>query len=233
MFVMVESVNLKSEEVAEKLVEYLKSTNKKFLFISGNGGSGKTELCKVISKLASKYGSVNVLNMDDFILDINLRNNAKMTWLDSVGIQQVGRCTSSCMESYFLKSIKAIIYNLEKGNSCYHWPKRAKSSDECRLLHGDFFLTIVEGVGTVFLDKNVDNSVSVFVKCAKDIEITRRIKRGKYSNEKSSTDVNKMYDERNGQFKANIEPHIHDYESVLDSMQDYSFNVLRDDNKIF
>jgi len=215
--------------IAKKIVKFCVSTNKKFLFISGNGGSGKTERSKFISKEASKYGKVNFLEMDDFVVDTKLRNSAITTWEDIHKKEQTGRYTTSFEASYFLQSIKAIIYNIEKGNNYYHWPKKAKKSQECILLHGDATLTIVEGVGTVFLEKEKNNSASIFLVCKKEVEIDRRIKRARADNEKSAEDIKKNFDERNSQYEAIIKPHMAEYDMVLESLEDFSLNIIRDD----
>lgn len=224
--------NYEPAKLAKKIVQTCLSSNKKFIFISGNGGSGKTELSKIICKEASKYGHVNVLDMDDFVVDTKLRNSATATWTDVELGEQKGRYTTAFAASYFLQNIKAIIFNLENGNNYYHWPKKAKESKECRLLYGDAVLTIIEGVGTVFLDKKETNSVSIFMQCSKEIELARRIKRGQFSNEKNAEEVHKKYAERNSQYETNIEPHMMDYKIVLESMEDFSLQVMRDDYKI-
>lgn len=229
---MSEIKNYDPEKIAKIIVQYFLSTGKKFLFLSGNGGSGKTELCKIISKVAAKYGHVNVLDTDDFVVDTKLRNSATTTWNDIEKGQQTGRYTTSFAESYFLQNIKAIIYNIEKGNNYYHWPKKTVEAKECRLLYGDAILTIVEGVGTVFLDKNESDSISIFMQCSKEIEIDRRIHRGRFSDEQNAGEVHKNYSERNSQYKISIEPHITEYGIVLESLKDYSLNVIRDDYKI-
>lgn len=54
-------INRNALVVAKKIVAFCISTNKKFLFISGNGGSGKTELSRPISREASKHGRVNFI----------------------------------------------------------------------------------------------------------------------------------------------------------------------------
>lgn len=219
----------KSSNTAKKIAQFCLARNKKFLFISGNGGSGKTELSKIISKEASKHGHINFLNMDDFVVDTKLRNNTTITWEDPQGKKQLGRYTTSFEASYFLQNIKAIIYNIEKGNNYYHWPKKAKEPKECRLLYGDAILTIIEGVGTVFLKKNKHNSASIFLQCKKELEIDRRIKRAAFSNEKNTEEIHKKFNERNSQYKANIKPHIPEYDIVLESIKDFSLHIVRDD----
>jgi uridine kinase len=224
--------NYEPIKVAKEIVQYCLSVGKKFIFISGNGGSGKTELSKIIYKEAVKYGHVNILDMDDFVVDTKLRNSATTTWNDIETGEQKGRYTTAFAASYFLQNIKAIIYNLENGNNYYHWPKKTKEPKECPLLYGDAILTIIEGIGTVFLDKDESNSINIFIQCSKGVELARRIKRGRFSNEKNAEEVQKKFAERNSQYKANIEPHIIEYKIVLESMGNFSLHVIRDDYKI-
>jgi hypothetical protein len=70
------------------------------------------------------------------------------------------------------------------------------------------------------------------MQCSKEIEIERRIKRGRFSNEKNEDEVRNKYDERNSQYKSIIEPHISEYGLVLESIGDFSLNVIRDDYAI-
>jgi len=224
--------NYTTSTIAKELVSFCISNNKKFLFISGNGGSGKTELGKVIAEEARKHGQVNILEMDDFVVDTQLRNNATATWVNSQGEKQTGRYTTSFAASYFLPSMKAILHTLEKGNEYHHWPKKATTAQESILLYGNAVVTIVEGVGTVFLEKDKANSVSVFLECSKELEIGRRIGRARADNEKTAEEVQKNFEERNSQYEANVKPHMADYDIVFESNEDFSLKVVRDDLNI-
>jgi len=218
--------------LAKKIIKFCISQNKKFIFIAGNGASGKTQLSKILSKEASKYGSVNILDTDDFVVNTKLRNSATAIWKDSKNKTQKGRYTTSFAESYFLQSINAIIYNLEKGNNYYHWPKKAKFSRECRLLHKDAILNIIEGVGTVFLYKNKSNSLSIFLQCRKEVEFNRRITRAEKSNEKKLKEVKKYFSERYSQYESQIKTHINEYNIILESLEDFSLKIIRDNFNI-
>jgi uridine kinase len=229
---MNKTIRYSPEQIAKKIVDYCLGTNKKFIFISGNGGSGKSELSKLLAAEAGKSGHANVLDMDDFV-DTEIRKSGRITWNDKEKGMRTGRYTTSFAASYFLQNVKAIICNLSKGNDYYHWPKKAKNSEECRLLYGDAVLTIIEGVGTVFLERDKASSLGVFMRCDKDIEIERRVNRGKFSDEKNREDVLRNFEERNSQFEANILPYVKEFEVVLESNGDFSLNIMRDDDDLF
>lgn len=218
--------NISAEIFADKIIDFCISKNKKFLFISGNGASGKTELSKLINNKALKLGNTNIINMDEFVVSTKLRKNSKSSWQDNEKTR-TGRYSTAFEESYFMQNVKAIIYNLQNGNNYYHWPKKAQNSQECILLKADAIFTIVEGIGSVFLDK--ENSISIFLKCDNELEIERRTSRASFSNEQSKEDVIHQFEERNSQYRANIEPYAEKHDIILESQRDFSFNIIKYD----
>ncbi len=223
--------NFTAEHVAKNLIKFCQEKNIKYLFISGNGASGKTELSKLICEISKNIGTVNIINMDDFVVDTKLRSSAKIKWTDCVtGEIHSGKYSTVFSESYFLQNIKAILCNLERGNNYWYWPKRAKSQEECVIeLKSDAILTIIEGIGSVYLEQDFKKSLSIFICCSKKIEIDRRIKRAKYSNEQNRNDVENQYLERNRQFESIILPYKDNHNLVLESLSDFSFNVNKDE----
>jgi len=221
--------NYTAEEIADKIIRFSLSRSRRFIFISGNGGAGKTELSTMLSQRAQQHGHTNIIDMDDFVVDTALRSSATVTWNDPEKGPQSGRYTTAFPAAYFLPSVKAILYNIEKGSNYYHWPKKASNGADCRLLHGDAIVTIIDGSGTVFLNRNPTNSLSIFMQCNKELEIARRIARKRFSNEQDAGEVRKQFAERTSQYKVMIHPHITEYALVLESMADYSINVSRDD----
>lgn len=225
-------MNKKIEEIAQSIIQHCLSTKRRFIYISGNGGSGKTKLSKVLAQEALPHGRINILSMDDFVVDTTLRNSATTEWIDINNGRMTGRYTTSCAASYFLPSIKAIIFNLKEGNNYYHWPKKAQTEKECHLLYGDALISIIEGVGTVFLDRDHSDSISIFLKCQPEVEIARRIKRKESSSEQTEAEIRQSFTERHSQYKTYIEPHEAEHELVLESLEDHSFNIIRDSNGV-
>lgn len=218
-----------ADTIARAIVTFCQSSGSRVVFLAGNGGSGKTELSKLICVEAEKHGHANVIDMDDFVVDTKLRNSATVSWEDPDAGVRTGRYTTAFAASYFLQNVRAILHNLSKGNDYYHWPKKASHGKECRLLFADALVTTVDGAGTVFLDKTSSPSVGVYMRCSKDLEIARRIKRARFSNEQNESDVQKGFEERNSQYRALIAPHINEYGLLLESLEDYSLKVVRDD----
>ena len=213
---------MKVEQLAQKLIDYCKLNNLNKIYICGDGGSGKTTLSNKISDIASKYGHINIISTDDFMADTTLRKNSINKWNEN-GVQYEGRYTSSNLETYFLKNIYEIIYNIDHGIDCYYFPRRYKEKNNIRQLKSDYFLTVIEGIGTVFLDHEKDTSLTVFLKC----DINNEIKRRKIRTEKLNRDDTELYDEkRSSQFRINVLSHEKEFDFVIVNDEDFNYTIL-------
>ena len=199
------------EEFAKYIVDYCSDNKINKLYICGNGGSGKTILSYSIEKEASKYGDVNIISTDDFIVNTELRKNATNKWVNN-SQEYSYRYTSSNKESYFIKNIDEILYNIDHGINCYYFPKHYEEENSIKQLHSNYYLTIIEGVGTAFLNRS--NSLSIFLKCSEETETERRIKR---TNELNRNSI-ELYDElRTKQFENNILIHIDEFNMIVNT----------------
>ena len=218
-----------ASQVAELVVKYCLKNGIKVIYISGNGGSGKTTLSKLIGQSLSSFGTSNIIEMDDFVVDTKLRNSASASWVDvDSGEERNGKYTTSFEASYFLQNIKAILCNLIRGNNYWHWPKKGKVLEDSAVEYrADALLTIVEGISSVFLPKFVP-TLTIFMECSKDVEIARRVQRARSENEKDLAAAEKSYEVRNSQFKANILPHACEFDIELHSDEDYGLVVKKD-----
>jgi len=215
-----------NKQIAQKVVDFCLGKYK-FIFISGNGGSGKTTLSQEIaSEVKSRGLEVNCIDTDDFLVDTEIRKSAKKQWIDINNITRESRYTSSFQESYHLNSLEGIINSLNQGVDSSFKPKKESESIEIK---AEAPLTIIEGVGAAFLEKNT-NTFGIFVTCDIDTEIDRRIKRARNGEHAMSRDeVEKESIERNDQFKSVILPERGKFDLELSSNEDYSLNIERND----
>ena len=212
---------MKVKELVEYIIDYCKNKNVKKVYICGNGGSGKTSLSIFIEEEASKYGKVNIISTDDFLVDNSLRMNAINTWKEN-NEEYSYRYTSSNKESYFIKNIEELIYNIDNGLDCYYFPKKYKENNSMRKLYSDYFLTIIEGVGTAFLERE-DNSLSIFLKCNDENEAKRRETRIAGQNVNPIA----LYDEkRSSQFRTNVLIHEDEFDLIIENDDDFEYKII-------
>lgn len=213
---------MKIEQLVKKIVNICKNNDLNKIYICGNGASGKTTLSKKIQEEALKYGNVNLISTDDFLANTKMRVNAVSNWIENE-TKYTGRFTSSNYESYFLKNVYEIIYNIDHGVDCFYFPKRYKEKNNIRQLKANYFLTIIEGVGTVFLEKEQNKSLTIFLKYDKENEIKRR----KSRTEQLNRDPIELYDEeRSSQFRVNVLSHINEFDLIIENDEDFNYTIL-------
>ena len=213
---------MKIEELVGYIIDICKENNLNKVYICGNGGSGKTTLSKKICEVATKYGNTNRISLDDFMADTQMRKNSQVKWYEN-DIEYVGRYTSSNIETYFLKNVYEIIYNIDHGVDCFYFPKRYKEKNNIRQLKSDYFLTVIEGIGTVFLEKDKEKSLTILLKCNKENEIKRRLIR----TEELNRDNAELYDEkRSSQYRVNVLSHEKEFDLVLVNDEEFNYEII-------
>lgn len=223
--------NSYSEElVVKKIIDFCLEKYK-FIFISGNGGAGKTTLSKSLAnEMNSRGAEVNCIDMDEFVVDTKMRKSAKKEWVDIKNNKRVSDYTTSFRESYYLAAPEAIIHSLINRQNCFYRPKKIPEFIEIK---GKLPLTIIEGVGTAFLEKN-EMAYGIFLTCEREIEVSRRIDRARNGEiNLSREEIEKKCIERNEQFEATVLPEKYKFDLELQSLADYSLRVERDNLNIF
>lgn len=210
------------EQLVQYIIDVCKKNNLNKVYICGNGGSGKTTLSKKIEEKAKQYGNVNLISLDDFMADTSMRKNSTIKWEEN-GTEFVGRYTSSNFETYFLKNVYEIIYNIDHGVDCFYFPKRYKEKNNIRQLKSNYFLTVIEGVGTVFLEKDTEKSLTILLKCSKEDEIKRRQLRTQELNRNNI----ELYDEkRSSQYRVNVLSHEKEFDLVITNDENFNYEIL-------
>jgi len=210
------------EQVVEYIIAICKRRNLSKVYICGNGGSGKTTLSKRLCLEAAKHGYTNLISLDDFMADTTLRKNSTIKWCED-GVEYTGRYTSSNIETYFLKNVYEIIYNIDHGIDCFYFPKRYKEKNNIRQLKANYFLTVIEGVGTIFLEKDDKTCLTILLKCNKENEIRRRKERTKELNRDNA----ELYDEkRSSQFRVNVLSREKEFDLVLENDENFNYEII-------
>jgi len=210
------------EQLVQYIIDVCKKNNLNKVYICGNGGSGKTTLSKKLEEKAKQYGNVNLISLDDFMADTSMRKNSTIKWEEN-GTEFVGRYTSSNFETYFLKNVYEIIYNIDHGVDCFYFPKRYKEKNNIRQLKSNYFLTVIEGVGTVFLEKDTEKSLTILLKCSKEDEIKRRQLRTQELNRNNI----ELYDEkRSSQYRVNVLSHEKEFDLVITNDENFNYEIL-------
>ncbi len=107
--------NFENPFVIDRIFKFCIATGCKFLFISGNGGAGKSTLAKRIKEKFEQNGfTANLIDTDDFVTNSTVRRSAKSVFLDSEGNENFGSFNTSFGESYCLNSLNATIFNLKQ-----------------------------------------------------------------------------------------------------------------------
>lgn len=211
------------DDLVEYIISICREKNFNKIYICGNGGAGKTTLSKKIRDRGLNFGETNLISLDDFMADSTLRENSLVKWEED-GIEYVGRYTSSNFETYFLKNVYEIIYNIDHGIDCYYFPKRYKEKNNIRQLKSNYFLTVIEGVGTVFLEKDKEKSLTILLKCNKENEISRRFARTKELNRRSV----ELYDEkRSSQFRVNVLSHENEFNLIIENDENFNYEIIK------
>ena len=210
---------------SNQIIEYCKKNNKRKVYICGNGGAGKTTLSKKLYEIGSKYGKSNIISLDDFMANTEMRKNSVNSWQEN-GVEHTYRYTSSNEETYFIKHVYEILYNLDNGNNFYYFPRRYETKNNIRLLYANYFITVIEGIGTAFMDRDEADSISIFITCNKDVEEKRRMERLETHKEREAIE---LYDEnRSSQFRVLVQPKACEFDIIAESDEKYEIEIKED-----
>lgn len=213
------------EEIAKKVVDFCLGKYK-FIFISGNGGSGKTTLSKkLVEEINSRGLSANRVDTDDFMIDTEIRKSAQKEWIDKNNNKRISDHGSVFKEAYHLSSLEAVVHSLMNNENPSYKPKK---SEEIIELRSDLPLTIIEGIASAFIEKN-DVVYSILLICDLETEVNRRIGRARNGEDNlPREEVEKKVAERREQFEITVLSGRDNFDLGLYSLDNHSFKVDRD-----
>jgi len=213
------------KEIVKKIVDFCLGKYK-FIFISGNGGSGKTTFSKkIVEEINSRGLNANRIDTDDFMIDTEIRKSAKKEWIDKNNNKRISDHGSVFREAYHLDSLEDIVHSLINNEDSYY---KSKNSEELIELKSDLPITIIEGIASAFLEKN-DMVYSILLICNIEIEVNRRIDRARNGeNNLPREAVEKKCSERREQFEITVLSEKDNFDLRLFSLENHSFVIERD-----
>lgn len=187
-----------------KFVDFIIKNKYKFVFISGNGTSGKSTFANNLAKKLEKSKcSVCIIDTDNFLFNSKIRKLKIKEYIDNYGNLKTSYLSSSFSDSYNLDLLENTIKTSEND------------------------VIITEGVGASFI--KTKNSIGVFITVNKNIEFERRLKRKRNSADLSKNDFENRYE----QFELFVLPLKNKFEIELESQEDFSYKIIKDKFKIF
>ncbi len=213
------------KEIIKKILDFC--INKyKFIFISGNGGSGKTTFAKKLVEEVNLLGlKVNYIDTDEFMIDTDIRKNLKIEWIDSKNNKRISDHGSVFKEAYHLDSLEAVMHSLLNNKDSSY---KSKSSKELIELKSDATINIIEGIASAFIEKN-DMVYNILITCDLDTEVNRRIDRARNNeNNLKREAVEKKSSERREQFEVTVLSNKDKFDLELFSLEGYFFRIERD-----
>lgn len=175
-----------------------------FIFISGNGASGKSTFAKELKSELLKYNkSVSLIDTDNFLIKSDIRKSKTKEYIDKNGNIKESYLSSSFPESYDFDLLESEI-------------KKNKNN-----------IVIIEGVGSSFIKP--EKSLGIFITAEKNIEFERRLSRKRNSADLSEKDFENRYE----QFELFVLSNRHKFEIELESQKDFSYKIIKDKLNIF
>jgi myo-inositol-1(or 4)-monophosphatase len=210
----------------ENIFNFSIKSNNKFIFISGNGGSGKSTTAKHLKDIYNQNGlKANIIDTDDFVVNTSLRKNSESKYIDTKGNEYSGIYTTSLKESYCINWLNSIIYNLNNGLDCYYMHKHG---NDFELLNSKADVTTIEGVGTLFIDKMKD-SLWIYINSDLELEVERRIERSRNNEDKLTRyQIYEKAKDRRIQLNDSNSIKLNKFDLILESKRDYNFIVKKD-----
>ena len=192
----------------------------KTLIITGPSGSGKSYLCKKISKL---FNNTIVIKTDSYYKD-----NIFIKFLSKIQYDIYDR-PISFKKSEIKKTLRSL-HNKDRLISFYNYDfLRKKSSNTERTINyeGNNQLLILEGIFAHRLDLNYNETINIVCEEEKDICFKRRLKRDQLERGRDSREVNNKFNISWYLFHENVQNFLNNFEVLsINPLDMVSYNQL-------
>lgn len=200
------------ERLINEIVQNVQTGKRTLIAISGHGAAGKSTLAET---LRDRFGDINLLHTDPYIIDSQLRKQTILTYQHD-GKTHHYKMTACHPAAHHLLSLERDVRMIREGIGFYTIDV---SYLERTWIDPKKMITIIEGMSAAFLDlSSFDQSIYLYTDG--ETEFRRRANRDIQERGMEMDYLRASHDERRLQYELFMHPYRHHFQTIVNTSGD-------------
>lgn len=200
------------ERLINEIVQNVQTGQRTLIGISGHGAAGKSTLAET---LRDRFGDINLLHTDPYIIDSQLRKQTILTYQHD-GKTHHYKMTACHPAAHHLLSLERDVRMIREGMGFYTIDV---SYLERTWIDPKKMITIIEGMSVAFLDlSSFDQSIYLYTDG--ETEFRRRANRDIQERGMEMDYLRASHDERRLQYELFMHPYRHHFQTIVNTSGD-------------
>lgn len=200
------------ERLINEIVQNVQTGKRTLIAISGHGAAGKSTLAET---LRDRFGDINLLHTDPYIIDSQLRKQTILTYQHD-GKTHHYKMTACHPAAHHLLSLERDVLMIREGIGFYTIDV---SYLERTWIDPKKMITIIEGMSAAFLDlSSFDQSIYLYTDG--ETEFRRRANRDIQERGMEMDYLRTSHDERRLQYELFMHPYRHHFQTIVNTSGD-------------
>lgn len=200
------------ERLINEIVQNVQTGKRTLIAISGHGAAGKSTLAET---LRDRFGDINLLHTDPYIIDSQLRKQTILTYQHD-GKTHHYKMTACHPAAHHLLSLERDVRMIREGMGFYTIDV---SYLERTWIDPKKMITIIEGMSVAFLDlSSFDQSIYLYTDG--ETEFRRRANRDIQERGMEMDYLRASHDERRLQYELFMHPYRHHFQTIVNTSGD-------------
>lgn len=200
------------ERLINEIVQNVQTGQRTLIGISGHGAAGKSTLAET---LRDRFGDINLLHTDPYIIDSQLRKQTILTYQHD-GKTHHYKMTACHPAAHHLLSLERDVLMIREGIGFYTIDV---SYLERTWIDPKKMITIIEGMSVAFLDlSSFDQSIYLYTDG--ETEFRRRANRDIQERGMEMDYLRASHDERRLQYELFMHPYRHHFQTIVNTSGD-------------
>lgn len=200
------------ERLINEIVQNVQTGKRTLIAISGHGAAGKSTLAET---LRDRFGDINLLHTDPYIIDSQLRKQTILTYQHD-GKTHHYKMTACHPAAHHLLSLERDVRMIREGMGFYTIDV---SYLERTWIDPKKMITIIEGMSVAFLDlSSFDQSIYLYTDG--ETEFRRRANRDIQERGMEMDYLRASHDERRLQYELFMHPYRHHFQTTVNTSGD-------------